>query len=66
MLVFTSSPRPPSPHGEGGRGAIKTKYLKNINVLNRPLYSSAWNAFENLGRLRSSEERGDPSTELNL
>jgi len=33
--------------------------------LNRHLYNSAWNGFENLGRLRSSEERGDHSTELN-
>ncbi len=33
--------------------------IEKIIVLNRPLYNSAWNAFENLGRLRSSEERGD-------
>jgi len=39
--------------------------IEKIYVLNRPLYSSAWNAFENLGRWRSSEERGDHSTELN-
>ncbi len=42
------------------------KNLAIIIEINRPLYNSAWNDFEDLGRLRSSEERGDHSTELNL